>query len=110
MIAGPRCADAKCTAPGVAERLRQWSDGKLGFADEPTRRARTLGHGNDTTADFADGDDLLDPRPLGIASFDDVVATTVGNDILIDLGAADGGSILIKGRALGELHASDFLR
>ena len=91
--------------------MRQWSDGKLGFADEPTRRARTLGHGNDTTADFADGDDLLDPRPLGIASFDDVVATTVGNDIpRIELGAAHGGTILIKGRALEELHASHFLR
>jgi Ca2+-binding RTX toxin-like protein len=68
------------------------------------------GAGHDTIYDFVAGassDDLIDLTDhSGANDFGGIVATQVGSDTLIDLGA---DSITLLGVSTGDLHADDFI-
>ena len=44
-----------------------------------------------------------------LSGFDAVNATQVGNDVRIDLGPHDGGTIVVRNVDLNDLDAGDFL-
>ena len=68
------------------------------------------GHGSDTIADFADGEDLIDLSAFtGIAGYGDLTVTQNGNDVVIDLsGQAGGGTITLLDFTLADLDENDF--
>ena len=73
------------------------------------------GHGDDTIRIFEDGVDKLDLTAFtDITSFDDLTITTQDNEVVIDLSAYGGGTILFETGSvddieIGDLDASDFV-
>ena len=79
-------------------------------------------HGDDIIADFTDGedlidlsvfvtgDDLLDPTGFdALSGFDELVVSSDSGGVTIDLTAHLGGTIRLKGFAIADLDAGDFL-
>ena len=69
------------------------------------------GHGNDTIADFTDGDDQIriDTNGLtGVSQFSDLTITNDSGDAVIDLTAQGGGTIRLTDVSLSDLDANDF--
>ena len=71
-----------------------------------------LGEGNDTISDFTDGEDLIDLSEFAehtdVAGFGDLIITTEGNDLVIDLTEHQGGTIRLENIDAAELDAEDF--
>lgn len=66
-------------------------------------------HGNDTIADFSDGEDLIDLSAFtGIAGFGDLSIAQQGENVQIDLSAHGGGTITLNNFSLEDLDAADF--
>ena len=66
-------------------------------------------HGNDTIADFEDGEDLIDLSQFaGITSFDDLTITADGTTTVIDLTEHGGGTIRLENFAEDDLYVDDF--
>ena len=71
-----------------------------------------LRHGNDTIADFTDGEDRMDFNELNLSSHSDVTsATTSRSDgsVHIDLSRFGGGTIILLNFDIADLNASDIL-
>ena len=67
------------------------------------------GQGNDTIADFTDGDDLIDLTSFGLSGFSDLNLNSGTTGVTIDLSDHGGGSILLPGTSIADLDASNFL-
>ena len=70
----------------------------------------TPDHGDDTIADFAVGEDLIDLSSLeGIAGFEDLNIETYGMTTVIELACCGGGLIRLEGIDADDLDAADFV-
>ena len=68
------------------------------------------GHGEDTIADFVDGEDTIDLSAFAdIAQLSDLTATQVGDDVQIDLSSYGGGTITLQDFTLSDLDDTDFV-
>ena len=69
------------------------------------------GHGDDTVADFTDGEDLIDLSAFtGITQFSDLTVAQVGDNVEIDLSSeSGGGSITLQNVLLADLDETDFV-
>ena len=68
------------------------------------------GNGDDTIADFTDGDDKIDLSAFAdITSVDDLSMDQQEGDVVIDLSGQDGGTIIVSDFDIANLDASDFL-
>ena len=66
--------------------------------------------GDNTIADFTDGEDLIDLSAItGISGFDDLPITADGNAAVIDLTQYGGGTIRLENVDVADLEAADFL-
>ena len=66
-------------------------------------------HGDDTVHGFADGEDVIDLRQLGLSGFSDLNLRSYAQDVTIDLSGQGGGSILLENFDAADLDQSDFL-
>ncbi|MDE0512860.1 MAG: hypothetical protein OXI88_13845 [Gammaproteobacteria bacterium] len=69
------------------------------------------GHGEDTIADFTDGEDLIDLTAFGLSGFEELTSLSDSDGTTIDLTAhpdGGGGSILLEGFDMANLDATDF--
>lgn len=67
------------------------------------------GHGDDTIADFTDGEDAIDLTGLGLTGFSDLAVSIDPKGVMIDLSAHGGGTILLERLDPAALGASDVL-
>ena len=67
-------------------------------------------NGTDTVLDFTNGEDQIDLGQLGsIRGFSDLSITADGTTAVIDLGAAQGGTLRLENTDVDDLDASDFI-
>ena len=68
------------------------------------------GHGNDTIADFTDGEDIIDVSSLGITGISSLTfSTNADNDLVINTGEGNGTIVLEGVTDLATLTGEDFI-
>ena len=68
------------------------------------------GDGDDTIADFGNGDDRIDVSVFAdITSFNDLSMEQQGDNVFIDLSGQGGGTIVVSDFDIANLDASDFI-
>ena len=68
------------------------------------------GDGDDTIADFGNGDDRIDVSVFAdITSFNDLSMEQQGDNVFIDLSGQGGGTIVVSDFDIADLDASDFM-
>ena len=84
-------------------------DSLTGGADADTFVFRA-GHGNDTIADFTDGEDIIDVSSLGITGISSLTfSTNADNDLVINTGEGNGTIVLEGVTDLATLTGEDFI-
>ena len=81
----------------------------LGVNDEAIDRAifSEAGFGHDTVVQFEDDTDIIDLRGLGL-SFDDITATTQGNNVILTFDGLEDDQITLVNFDVANLDSSDF--
>ena len=67
------------------------------------------GHGNDTIARFADGEDRIDLRAFGLSGFSDLDVRFGPGGLTLDLSGHGGGTVFLEGLGIADLDGSNFL-
>ena len=67
------------------------------------------GHGDDRILDFTNDEDQIDLSAFSLSGFDELTISSVSDDVMIDLSAHGGGTILLQDFDIADLDATDFL-
>ena len=67
------------------------------------------GHGDDTIFDFVNNEDQIDLSAFDLSGFDELTISSVSDDVIIDLSAHGGETILLRDFDIADLDATDFL-